>query len=662
VGNNFLKTPLVNTLCYTLLLQCALVLLVKIIIIRISKNTNINTNTDTNTTFMPSNYERANHDMDMARAMRGNKKREPVTVSSKNVQAALTRLDRAESLAQQGILEEALSVYEDAIGETIGIVNELKKSQPDDDDDDDRDTQNSNKTSLDVLMSRVRVALSDAESLKENIKRGKKESAAEENDKLPLNRKPLEKSPEKDARRSNFVKSFSARFFSNTAQMYDKQQASSSVVDQKKSNANIPSRTIHSSKSHRSIQQSKNNLSTQPSKTNKTYDKQQASYNVAQKKSNGNVPSRTIQPSKSHRSIQQSKANLSTHPSKTAKTYGDKRQASSNVLQKKSNLNYQSDDPFIATIKADMYVDSSTLTTRWDDISGLTTAKRSLQEAAILPLLRPDLYTGLRSPPKGILLYGPPGTGKTMLVKAVAHESQCILFACSASAMTSKWVGEGEKLVRTLFRFALDVAPSIVFLDEMDSLLGRRKSNGDSEGEGSRRFKTEFMVQMEGITAGSGSEGGVEKRMLVIGCTNCPWDIDDAVMRRFQRRIYVPLPDKESRLALWENISNKANEGENPKRGDNSSASLTAQEIKQLVKISHGFSCSDIASIANEAAFGPLRDIGGIDVIRNVKTADVRPILARDFIEAIKNSKKSVSNESLKHYEEWEDAQAAGGS
>ena len=126
---------------------------------------------------------------------------------------------------------------------------------------------------------------------------------------------------------------------------------------------------------------------------------------------------------------------------------------------KRSNLNYKQNDPFIEIIKRDLYVDSSSLTTTWEMVAGLKDAKRALQEAAILPILRPDLYCGLRSPPRGILLYGPPGTGKTMLVRAVAHESQCILFACSASAMTSKWVGEGEKLVRTLFRMASDVAP-----------------------------------------------------------------------------------------------------------------------------------------------------------------------------------------------------------
>jgi spastin len=157
--------------------------------------------------------------------------------------------------------------------------------------------------------------------------------------------------------------------------------------------------------------------------------------------------------------LAQSKIIPSIQESKSADTTNTNTKQPPPPKGKKINLNYKKADPFIATIKSDMYVDSSTLTTTWDMVAGLKDAKRALQEAAILPILRPDLYSGLRSPPRGILLYGPPGTGKTMLVRAVAHESQCILFACSASAMTSKWVGEGEKLVRTLFRMASDVAP-----------------------------------------------------------------------------------------------------------------------------------------------------------------------------------------------------------
>lgn len=334
-----------------------------------------------------------------------------------------------------------------------------------------------------------------------------------------------------------------------------------------------------------------------------------------------------------------------------------------NHVQKRSHLDYKSNNPYIEIIKKEMYVDSKTLTaTSWNDIAGLKSAKQALQEAAILPLLRPDLYTGLRSAPRGILLYGPPGTGKTMLVRAVAHESKCILFACSASSMTSKWVGESEKLVRTLFRMAEDVAPSIIFLDEMDALLSRRKSDGNTEQESSRRFKTEFMIQMDGLAAGGGSNRHDNDnhdehkkkvhvpypKTLLIGCTNCPWDVDDAVMRRFQRRIYIPLPDKAARMTLWKKLIDKSKE----------SVKLHSRDLEKLVQISQGFSCSDISAIANEAAFGPLRDLGSIEAIRDVSIRDVRPIQMKDFEEAIQNAKKSVSVALLNKYEEWEKEQS----
>lgn len=185
-------------------------------------------------------------------------------------------------------------------------------------------------------------------------------------------------------------------------------------------------------------------------------------------------------------------------------------------------------DPLVDIIKTELYVDHSQLeSTSWDDIAGLETAKQSLQETAILPLIRPDLFIGLRKP-QHILLYGPPGTGKTMLVKAVAKESESLLFVCTASSLTSKWHGESEKLLRTLFQVARAAAPSIIFLDEVDALLSSRKS-GDGEHEASRRFKTEFMTQVDGIVNGvtrDDDDDDVKNHLLLIACTNCPWDVD----------------------------------------------------------------------------------------------------------------------------------------
>ena len=309
-----------------------------------------------------------------------------------------------------------------------------------------------------------------------------------------------------------------------------------------------------------------------------------------------------------------------------------------------------SQDPLVQTIKSELYIDQSQLqSTTWNDIAGLNDAKQSLQEAAILPLMRPDLFSGLRRP-RNIILYGPPGTGKTMLVKAVAHESSCVLFVCTASALTSKWHGEGEKLLKTLFQVARAAAPSIIFVDEMDALLSSRKSEG--EHEASRRFKTEFMTNLDGIVKNGGGGGGEEekngKNLLVIAATNCPWDIDSAVLRRFPRRIYIPLPESTTRKALLKKLLEKAGESD-----------MTKDDIKVIVKRLSGFSGSDIASIASEASFGPIRSLGGIDAIQACTSSDIRPIQRQDFDVAIDQATKSVSKSLLKQYDEWKQDQAA---
>ena len=188
----------------------------------------------------------------------------------------------------------------------------------------------------------------------------------------------------------------------------------------------------------------------------------------------------------------------------------------------------------------------------WDDVAGLDGAKKALKEAVVYPFLRPDLFMGLREPARGMLLFGPPGTGKTMLARAVATESKSTFFAISASSLTSKWHGESEKLVRALFALAKALAPSIIFVDEIDSLLSAR--SGSSEHEASRRSKTEFLIQwsdLQRAAAGRDThakgETGDPTRVLVLAATNVPWDIDEAARRRFVRRQYIPLPEAETR-------------------------------------------------------------------------------------------------------------------
>jgi SpoVK/Ycf46/Vps4 family AAA+-type ATPase len=190
---------------------------------------------------------------------------------------------------------------------------------------------------------------------------------------------------------------------------------------------------------------------------------------------------------------------------------------------------------------------------RWADIAGLDIAKNALREAVVYPFLRPDLFMGLREPARGMLLFGPPGTGKTMLARAVATESRSTFFSISASSLTSKFLGESEKLVRALFGLAKLLAPSIIFVDEIDSLLSQRSGGG--EHEATQRIKTEFLIQWSDLqraaagreTTEKDKERGDANRVLVLAATNLPWAIDEAARRRFVRRQYIPLPESNTR-------------------------------------------------------------------------------------------------------------------
>lgn len=224
---------------------------------------------------------------------------------------------------------------------------------------------------------------------------------------------------------------------------------------------------------------------------------------------------------------------------------------------------------------------------RWSDIAGLEGAKEALKEAVILPIKFPHLFTGKRTPWKGILLYGPPGTGKSYLAKAVATEADSTFFSISSSDLVSKWMGESEKLVKNLFQLARENKPAIIFIDEIDSLCGAR---GEGESEASRRIKTEFLVQMQGV-------GKDQTGILVLGATNIPWQLDAAIRRRFEKRIYIPLPDEQARMKMFQlNIGN-------------TSCNLTFDHLMQLAKTTEGYSGSDIGIIVRDALMQPVRKV-----------------------------------------------------
>ncbi|KAG8913304.1 Vacuolar protein sorting-associated protein 4 [Tulasnella sp. 408] len=256
--------------------------------------------------------------------------------------------------------------------------------------------------------------------------------------------------------------------------------------------------------------------------------------------------------------------------------------------QKKGNED-DDNDPEIKKLRAGLssaiLVDTPNV--KWDDVAGLEGAKDALKEAVILPIKFPHLFTGKRTPWRGILLYGPPGTGKSYLAKAVATEAKSTFFSVSSSDLVSKWMGESERLVKQLFQMARESKPSIVFIDEVDSLCGTR---GEGESEASRRIKTEFLVQMNGV-------GHDDTGVLVLGATNIPWQLDNAIKRRFEKRIYIPLPGAEARKRMFE-----LNVGTTP-------CELSSQDYRHLAERTDGYSGSDIAIVVRDALMQPVRKV-----------------------------------------------------
>ncbi|XP_045548662.1 katanin p60 ATPase-containing subunit A-like 2 isoform X1 [Salmo salar] len=295
-----------------------------------------------------------------------------------------------------------------------------------------------------------------------------------------------------------------------------------------------------------------------------------------------------------------------------------------------------------AVISRDIYVQDPAV--RWDDIIGLQAAKRLVKEAVVYPIKYPQLFTGILSPWKGLLLYGPPGTGKTLLAKAVATECNTTFFNISASSIVSKWRGDSEKLVRVLFELARYHAPSTIFLDELESVMSQRGTGGGGEHEGSRRMKTELLVQMDGLARS-------DDLVFVLAASNLPWELDHAMLRRLEKRILVGLPSGPARQAM---VSHWL-----PPLSCTGGVELrTELAYETLAQAMEGYSGSDIRLVCKEAAMRPVRKI--FDALEshqqgscNMPVIHLETVATEDFLEVIAHTKPSARNLTDK-YTAWE--------
>uniref|UniRef100_A0A8C9H086 Vacuolar protein sorting-associated protein 4 n=1 Tax=Piliocolobus tephrosceles TaxID=591936 RepID=A0A8C9H086_9PRIM len=304
---------------------------------------------------------------------------------------------------------------------------------------------------------------------------------------------------------------------------------------------------------------------------------------------------------------------------------------------------------------------------KWSDVCGLETAKELLKEAIIFPLKFPNLFNAGSLPYKGILLYGPPGTGKSYLALACSNECNMNFFNISSSDLVSKYQGESEKYIKCLFETAKENSPAIIFIDEVDSLCGSRT---DGENESTRRIKTEFLINMSGLT-------NYKNNIVVMGATNTPWSLDSGFRRRFEKRIYIPLPNAYARMKIFEKYINKNTEI------NDCVSNFSKEDIKYFAALTENYSGADIDIVCRDAVYMPIKkcllskffkqvkkngkiyytpcspgDTDSTKVEKNVMSINDNellppPLTVQDFKTAITNAKPSLSLDDLKRYDEW---------
>jgi len=266
----------------------------------------------------------------------------------------------------------------------------------------------------------------------------------------------------------------------------------------------------------------------------------------------------------------------------------------------------------------------------WTDIVDLEEAKKAIRESIVFPLKRPDLFP--LGWPKGILIFGPPGCGKTLLVAAVANEVDASFFFVDAASIMSKWLGESERNVAKLFNQCRQAAkngkPAIIFIDEVDSLTSERHL----EVGGEARMRNQLIKEMDSVL-----DKGRTDYVYVIAATNKPWHLDEPFIRRFQKRIFVPLPDLQARIALFSKYT----------KGLNLDSSV---DVQQLSLLTDGYSGADIHDVCMECQ---LRVVDELFSHEDFETKATRPITMDDFLDVLKKRKPSIALENMQRLMKW---------
>lgn len=301
------------------------------------------------------------------------------------------------------------------------------------------------------------------------------------------------------------------------------------------------------------------------------------------------------------------------------------REASKKALEHKKEIAKRLGRPLIQTnpyedvIACDV-INPDHIDVEFDSIGGLEAIKEALFELVILPLRRPDLFSHgkLLGPQKGVLLYGPPGTGKTMLAKAIAKESGAVFINVRISNLMSKWFGDAQKLVAAVFSLAYKLQPAIIFIDEVDSFLGQRKT---TDHEALTNMKTEFMALWDGFTTDQNA------RVMVLAATNRPSELDEAILRRLPQAFEIGMPDCRERAEILKVIL----------KGEKVEQNI---DFDYLASLCEGYTGSDLLELCKKAAYFPIRDL--LDEEKKGKRSQTpRPLSQADLEKVLRTSKKT---------------------